>query len=212
MASKPKRKFKEIKDPGDGVPVEIKPSGAIAPLQDNAVGGDALAELKKLEGESARKAPASEAKPGESAPGSDSSKPKRRKFKRPAPENTMRLTIRQYWRLRDWMARRQLGLPEEYAGVFIQRQDVLVEPLVEPLVACLDEYLPDEWVVFLEEKSPLLMLFLALFEAESTFAATVNEAKKEIIAKQKPTQAPGPSAPAAPAASFGYPKKDEVTK
>ena len=124
---------------------------------------------------------------------------KRRKFKRPPPENTIRLTIRQYWRFRDWMARRQLGLPAEYAGVFIQNQGVLVEPLVEPVIGCLDAYLPEEWVVFIEDNSPALMLLLAIFEAEQSFAATVSQAAGELKAKKEGgTQAPGSNVPEPP--------------
>lgn len=120
---------------------------------------------------------------------------KRRKFKKVPPENTIRLTIRQYWRFRDWMARRSLGLPEEFAGVFIQGKDsVLVEPLVEPVIGCLDSYLPEEWVVFIEDKSPILMLLLAIFEAEQVFSGAVNQAKLE----SKSTSTPKEQATAEP--------------
>lgn len=152
---------------------------------------DGLAELKALEAQLSGGKPkeAATSQSGTGTPGSATGggdTPKRhRKFKKVPPENTIRLTIRQYWRLRDWMARRALGLPGEYAGVFIQnREAVLVEPLVEPVIGCLDAYLPEEWVVFIEDKSPVLMLFLALFEAEQTFGQAVSQAAAELKAKQ----------------------------
>lgn len=159
-------------------------------LEAELQGGKTSSPSAKPEGNSDTGRPDSGGSPGA---GGDTLK-RRRKFKKVPPENTIRLTIRQYWRLRDWMARRALGLPGEYAGVFIQGKDgILVEPLVEPVIGCLDAYLPEEWVVFIEDKSPVLMLLLALFEAEQTFGGAVSQAAAELKA-QKTTQ-PG-SAPA----------------
>lgn len=163
---------------------------------------DGLAELRALEAElqGTPRAPSGGGTPSQGAgpsasnnePGAGDGLPKRRrKFKKVPPENTIRLTIRQYWRLRDWMARRGLGLPSEYAGVFCNGKDsILVEPLVEPVIGCLDAYLPEEWIVFIEDKSPVLALIIALVEAEQTFSAAVNEAAKE---KKKETMEPKPS-------------------
>jgi hypothetical protein len=157
---------------------------------------DGLAELKALaseiQGGKPKEAGSTQSNPGTPGDSSSGVSPtgRRRKFKKVPPENTIRLTIRQYWRLRDWMARRSLGLPSEYAGVFIQGNEaVLVEPMVEPIIGCLDAYLPEEWVVFIEDKSPVLMLLLALFEAEQTFGQKVAQAAAEIKAKQDPAPA-----------------------
>jgi hypothetical protein len=139
---------------------------------------------------------------GKSAAGTppvSSGKP-RRKFKTYRPEQTVKMTIRQYWRFRDWMARRQLGLGAEYTGIFCGKDDQLVTPLVEPIVGCLDAYLPDDWIVFIEEKSPLLHLLLALFEVEQTFASMVDSVKKEQQQKtaQNPSDIPPSSKPIYP--------------
>lgn len=155
-------------------------STAAAPL-------DGLAELKALEAQVSTSKPGrKETEPGSAAePGADSpgaSKPSKRKFK-VRPENTFRMGFRQYWRLRDWMARRALGLPSEYAGVFIQGKDAqLVEPLIDPTIGILETYWPDA-IIFIEEKSPLIQLFIALAEVEQTFAAGVNAVALELKAK-----------------------------
>lgn len=117
-------------------------------------------------------------------------KPSRRKF-RVKPENTFRMVLKQYWRLRDFMARRSLGLPSEYAGIFIQgKDDKLVEPLVEPLIGVIESYAPDV-IVFIEEKSPLLQVFMALAEVEHTFGAGVALVGAEL--KKNAPQAGGDS-------------------
>ena len=99
------------------------------------------------------------------------------------------------------MTKRKLGLPQEYFGAILDGMDpLLVDPLVGPTVAMIDEYLPEEWVSFIEEKSPILMFFLALFEAEQSFGQRVDALAGEL----KRTAAPAPAARAAgPVAAAG---------
>lgn len=160
---------------------------------------DGLAELKALEAQvSTAKPGRKETEAGSAEPGSEAAsagKSSRRKFK-VRPENTFRMALRQYWRLRDWLARRSLGLPSDYAGVFIQGKDEqLVEPLIDPVIGVLETYAPDA-IVFIEEKSPLLQLFIALAEVEQSFGANVAAAAAELKAKNPaaPENAAGPSA------------------
>lgn len=148
---------------------------------------DGLAALRQMEAELSAGKKSSTA-PGESVASESPAAseplgrtPRRKKFKKLNPEHTIRLTLRQYWRFRDWMARRQLGLPSDYSGVFIQGKDsAIIEPLIDPLISCMDCYLPDEWVVMFEEKAPILQLLIALFETESIFQGQVAQAAKEI--------------------------------
>ena len=200
-----------LKESSTNAEPEKVPANTQAPV-------DGLAELQALEAELSGGKPKEAAPsqsgagtPGNTDSGADSPK-RRRKFKKVPPENTIRLTIRQYWRFRDWMARRSLGLPGEYAGVFIQGQDaILVEPMVEPVIGCLDAYLPEEWVVFIEDKSPLLMLLLALFEAEQTFAQKVSQAAAELKAKAAPAATPEPERPRMPGLNDTIGKEGRVT-
>lgn len=154
---------------------------------------DGRAELLKLEKETAPKPAAQKtadpAAKSDDAPKEAGDQPKRRrKFKRPPPENTIRMTIRQYWRFRTWIANRKLGLSPDVIGAVLEGTDqVLVEPLVEPVVGIIDEYVPEKWIEFIEEKSPLLTLLIALFEAEQTFAARIAQ-----IAREVRTETPGP--------------------
>lgn len=164
-------------------------AGAPAPQPES----DGLAELHALEGEIRSQKPGRTETPGDNGksdtPGAVDSPAgaRKRKFK-VRPENTFRMALRQYWRLRDWMARRALGLPSEYAGVFIQGKDAqLVEPLVDPVIGVLETYAPDA-IIFIEEKSPLLQLFIALAEVEQSFGAGVNAVALELKAKTPQTQ------------------------
>lgn len=163
-----------------------------------------LSELAALEnqlgaGKPGRKTIENPASPSDASGAVDSpagTKP-RRKFK-VRPENTFRMALRQYWRLRDWMARRSLGLPEEYAGVFIQGKDaLLVEPLIDPVIGVLEVYAPDA-IIFIEEKSPLLQMFIALAEVEQGFNAGVQSVAAEIKAKKPGAETPAGAEPSRP--------------
>lgn len=175
---------------------------------------DGMAELRRLEAElSAPKKTDSPAQAG-GAPaaaqeaGGGEPKPRRRRFKRPPPENTIRMTIRQYWRFRAWIANRKLQLPPEMFAAILEGADqTLVEPLVEPVVAVMDEYIPEEWISFIEEKSPVLTLLLALFEAEQTFASRISQIAIEL--RQTDTARPAAGAPQQPQRTM-YPGKSDL--
>lgn len=164
---------------------------------------DGMSELRKLEAELAapKKSPEAGGSDKPAQPQEGDQRPRRRKFKRPPPENTIRMTIRQYWRFRAWLANRKLQLPAELFAAILEGTDqTLVEPLVEPVVAVMDEYIPEEWVAFIEEKSPILTLMIALFEAEQTFATRIAVLAAEIRKAEKP-QSPQTQQPT------GYPSK-----
>ena len=198
----------EVKDlPPQTAPA---PAGSVSSDQPPT---DGLSELKKLEAElsAPKAAPAKPGDPGKPAgapPAEGEGKPRRRKFKRPPPENTIRMTIRQYWRFRAWLANRKLQLPAElFAAILDGTDQTLVEPLVEPVVAVMDEYIPEEWVAFIEDKSPILTFMIALFEAEQTFGTRIAMLAAEIRKADAPrTAAPQTTAPQQSA----YPKKGEI--
>lgn len=187
-------------------------SGSVNAEQIKPEGG--LSELERLEKELASK-PAPGAKPGEKIssdpPGGPTPEPgepktRRRKFKRPPPENTIRMTIRQYWRFRAWLANRKLQLPAEmFAAVLDGTDQTLVEPLVEPVIGMIDEYIPEEWITFIEEKSPVLTFIIALFEAEQTFGTRIDQIARELRQEKL-----GPRAVETPPGGGGYPKKGEL--
>lgn len=199
-------------------PVEdLPPQAAPAPLAGSVSADqpptDGMAELKKLEAELSlpKAAPAKPGEPGKAAAGPTAegeAKPRRRKFKRPPPENTIRMTIRQYWRFRAWLANRKLQLPPElFAAILDGTDQTLVEPLVEPVVAVMDEYIPEEWVAFIEDKSPILTFMIALFEAEQSFGARLAILAAEI----RKADAPRSAAPQSPdPQQSAYPKKGEL--
>lgn len=205
MKSKPSKKKTTKKtssiNNGAHAPEEITqdaPQGiASAPGAAPASPSDAgLDELKKLEADIAARGTSA---PKEDAPaggGEAAAVPKKKRFKRPPPDNLIRITWGQWWRLRDWMARRQLGIPEEHAGILID-QEKMITALVQPTIACLDEYLPESWVSKIEENAPALTFFLCLMEAEMSFAARITQAKKEWA------QLKNPSSPAAPGDNNG---------
>lgn len=200
---------KPADDPTAQAMPEGKPSSPGVTSEQTKTNG--MEELKRLEAELSQK-PAPGAKPAEpAAPGAAPAaevepKPRRRRFKRPPPENTIRMTIRQYWRFRVWLANRKLKLPAHLVGAVLEGTDqTLVEPLVEPIIGIMDEYVPEQWIEFIEEKSPLLTFLIALFEAEQTFGSRIDQLAHEI--KQETPRTPA----GAPASSVGiYPKKGEV--
>lgn len=169
-------------------------------------------ELKRLEAELSAK-PQAGARPvekkespesGEETPGPK----RRRRFKRPPPENTIRMAIRQYWRFRTWLANRKIQLPPDVLAAVLDGTDqLLVEPLVEPVIGIIDEYIPEQWIEFIEEKSPILTFLIALFEAEQTFSARLRELANEIKQVNQPQQT---TPQAAPASRVSYPKRGEL--
>ena len=222
---KPKQKKKqttfstqseEIKPPALGANVEPEALHQTQSVSSEQVEAASVPdELKRLEAELSAK-PQAGAKPVETkAYGikeSDSEEtpgPKRRRrFKRPPPENTIRMAIRQYWRFRTWLANRKIQLPPDVLAAVLDGTDqLLVEPLVEPVIGIIDEYIPEQWIEFIEEKSPILTFLIALFEAEQTFSARLRELANEIKQVNQPQQT---TPQAAPASRVSYPKRGEL--
>lgn len=167
------------------------PGASSAPGAPSHVPADAgLEELKKLEEQIAAGKSSAPKQDAPAGGGEAAAVPKKKRFKRPPPDNLIRMTWGQWWRLRDWMARRRLGIPEEHAGILID-DEKMINALVQPTVACLDEYLPESWVAKIEENAPALTFFLCLMEAELAFGARVEMAKKEWA--QLKTGAPAPT-------------------
>lgn len=211
--SKPKKKptifstpSSEVTPPQETQVAEI--STGVSPEQQPA---NVLSDLQRLENELAKKpgqgAPQQETEKKTQSQESDAPK-KRRKFKRPPPENTIRMTIRQYWRFRTWIANRKLKLSAELLGAVLDGTDqILVEPLVDPVIGIIDEYMPEQWIEFIEEKSPILTFMIALFEAEQSFSMRLGQIAGEIRQGQPTSTSQAP--PVETQQHYGYPKKGE---
>lgn len=167
------------------------PPPSVSPEQSAGV-----AELEALQ-----KEVQSEKKPSDKKEGDANAKPegdgapRRKRFKRPPPDQLIRMTWAQFWRARDWMARRSLKIPDEFAGIFIQNTDKMIDALVPPTIACMDEYIPESLLEKLETHAPLLTLFSALAEAELSFQNNIKQAIAEINKKHSTQQTPPPSTP-----------------
>jgi len=162
---------------------------------------DLLALERELRGE---KPPAQPGQPG--APAGEAQQPKRRRIK--APEHTIRLVIGQYWRFRAWVAARKIQLPAHlFAAVLEGTNETLVEPLVDPVAAVVEEYMPEQWVVFLQEKSPIVNLLLAMFEAEQAFGSRMQLIANELAGARTVDGSQQQPPPGPPAGGSGYPRK-----
>lgn len=118
--------------------------------------------------------------------------PKQKRKRKIVGENLVRMTWGNWWKFLTWMKSRGWNLTAEQINAIVD-PSLLVEPLVNPTLDCMDAYLPEKFIDNLEEKAPFVLLLFAVFETSSNFSARMDQAARELgIKTRKQKQEPQP--------------------